>query len=72
MSEICDNSLAPSVDLISVKQEPIDVDFKSKLVEGPNHFDYGDSYVPNPSAWSLIVDSTLFMLQQEENRYLDH
>ena len=31
-----------------------------------------DSHVPNPSTWSLIVDRTLFMLQQEENRYLNH
>ena len=62
------------VDLSSVKQEPIDIDFKSELVEGTNHFDHGeiDPFTPHTSTWSLIIDHTLSILQQEENRYLNH
>ena len=61
----------PYVDVSAVKQEPLDVDFKSDLVEGSNQFDYSDinPFTPNPSAWSLIVDRTLVLLH-EENSHL--
>ena len=57
----------PYVDVSAVKQEPLDVDFKSDLVEGTNQFDFSEinPFAPNPSAWSLIVDRTLVLLHEE-------
>ena len=74
MSYIQENN----VDLALVKKEPLDNEFKRELIEGTNQYDYGDiePYIEpytssSSSAWSLIVDRTLLLLQ-EENRNLNH
>ena len=60
------------IDMGLIKQEPIDVDFKSELIEGTNQFDFveNDPFSPSSPIWSLLVNRTLFLLQ-DENRNID-
>ena len=41
------------IDMGLIKQEPIDVDFKSELIEGPNQFDFveNDPFSPSSPIW---------------------
>ena len=61
------------IDLGPIKEEPLDVDFKSELIEGSNQFDfdYNDPFAPSSPIWSLLVNRTFFKLQEENSR-VDH